>query len=161
MGLLSGNHGNPNLWPSVWQKLSNPTGDRGEGGQNRLLLLHPARGGDPSPAQGSRAGCGAEGRRRCGAIIPHQWSSLYLRKYKELPHRVDPINNRTKAKRVTNKLSEVTEFFARNIQNQICKASCHTSKTIKREKLCALLYEEIKPRKCNRTAHEKIIMFRY
>lgn len=96
-----------------------------------------------------------------GAVIPHQRSSLYLRKCKELPPWDDPINNRTKAKQVTNKLSEVTEFLAWNVQNQICKASCHTSKTIKRGKLCALLYEEIKPQKCNRTAHEKIITFRY
>lgn len=66
-----------------------------------------------------------------------------------------------KAKKVTNKLSGVTEFSTGNVQNQICKASCHTSKTIKMEKLCALLYEEMKSRKCNRTAHKNIIMFRF
>lgn len=66
-----------------------------------------------------------------------------------------------KAKQLTNKLSEVTEFSTCNIQNQICKASCHTSKTIKRKKLWALLYEEIKPWQWNRAARENMITFRY
>lgn len=66
-----------------------------------------------------------------------------------------------KTKQLTNKLSEVTEFSTCNIQNQICKASCYTSKTIKRKKLWALLYEEIKPWQWNRAARENMITFRY
>lgn len=61
MGLLSGNHGNPNLWPSVWQKLSNPTGDGGEGGQSGRLLPQPVRARTPSPLQGWGVRRGAEG----------------------------------------------------------------------------------------------------
>lgn len=94
MGLLSGNHGNPNLWPSVWQKLSCPTWRQRRWTAQRRLA-HPVRQA-PSRQCRMRVRCGAAGSWRCATSL-HINRGLWLRKYEWLPPWINPINNRTES----------------------------------------------------------------
>lgn len=57
----------------------------------------------------------------------------------DLPPWVDPVNNRTEAKQVTNKLSEVTEFLAGTFKTRFAKQVVILPK-LSREKNYVLFY---------------------